>query len=448
MPSIRCERLASYVLVQCVVTLLALLLPSLGHAATRTICVTADILTDDSGNIVNGTTEDYWSTADNAGETTGYPLRGVRIELKKNNGTGASIGTFDTHPTSGCTVVTNATTGPYQVIVYGYATDSGGNHIRIHDGGTATDVNYPGATYSYGFLNVYLSGAALTLKLDATADERWTTFAAAAQTLYRFHDGLAGKTISIGFDELSSCSSSSSYDSSNSYIQSGAGYSLVKIARCATNQTKRKFLVAHEVGHTIGRQHYGYNGGDLKNSTYPNSAPCTSGGSYGMDSAEHNSIGFAEGYAWFVSAAVWNDRAVPGVVTRNGAVWDLANGPNMDAAGGHIWNVCTSDRDEEGVSTNFDWLRFFWDFYNETHCTYGPPSNYDMQEIYKYTRENHRTGSYVIEDGTSPPANLHLAVANTLANTLSVPLAGCWISTPMDHNCVGGLKLDGSRCNS
>ncbi len=442
----RCNSLARRLIVPCVAALLLLLIPSLSQAASRELCIKIDVLTDDSGN-----GEDFWTNANSGVDNTGYPARGVRIELKKNNGTGASIGTWDTDPTTGCATPSNSTPpnadGPYQVIVYGYATDSGGNHVRIHDGGTATDHHYPGATISYGFINVFLVGGTLDLKVLAHPDERWTTFASAAETLFRYHDGLAGKTTSIGFDTASGCSSSSSWGNSNGFIQTGAGYALVKISRCGSeNQTKSKFLVSHEVGHTIGRHRYGYNGNDMKRDNYVNSNPCTSTGDYSMGSAEYNSIGFTEGYAWFVSGAVWNTKAASGIITRNGTVWDLANGPNGDAAGGRISNVCTSDRNTEGVSTNHDWMRFFWDFFNDSNCTFGTPSQFYMQEVYKWTRENHRNGSYLLKEGPPGSANFHHAVANVLANTMSVQLPGCLIATPMNHNCVGGRKMDGSPC--
>jgi hypothetical protein len=430
----------------CLATLLVFLAPALVRAASSSICITADILTDDSGRLINGSAEDVWPFGD-AVSTDGYMLPGVRIELKKNNGVGAGIGVFDTGATTGCVTVTNAFAGPYQVIVYGYATDSSGNHVRIHDAGTTTSTNYPGNTYSYGFINITL-GAPMTLKLDATADERWTTFAAAAHTLYRFHDGLSGKTFSIGFDTNSSCASSSTYGSpsSNSYIQSGAGYSLIAIARCpTTNQTKSKFLVAHEVGHAIGRQYYGYNGNDASDDTFA-AASCTQNPGYAMTSAEFDAIGFKEGYAHFVSARVWNDQDTYGVFTWFGTAFDLAKGPNADAAGGWIGNMCALDDDTNGVSTNYDWLRFYWDFYTQTACT-TTPTKLQMQKIYKWTRDNDRTGICPITDGSPGPSNLHDAVYYTIATTLVTELAGCTSTSYMNHNCVGGTKLDETLCN-
>lgn len=361
-----------------------------------------------------------------------------------------SIGPFDTNTSTGCVLVNNAYAGPYQVIVYGYATDSVGNHVRIHDGGTTTSVNYPGATYSYGFINIYLGGP-LALKLDATADERWTTFAAATHTLSKYHDGIGGKTFSIGFDTtVGTCWSSSSYGNSNNYIQSGAGYSLIAIARCAAaNHTKSKFTVAHELGHSIGRQYYGYNGGDWFDADFA-ATSCPSGaGNYSTTSAEFDSLAFKEGYADFVSAAVWNNRDPVGglgVLTRGGTTFDLQNGPNSDAAGGQI-STCTADNDTNGVSTLYDWDRFFWGFYNQTTCS-STPTTLLMQKIYKWTRDNHRTSTFAITDGSPGPSNLHDAVYYAITTTLAADVAGCTVTAAMNHDCVGGLALDDTNiCN-
>lgn len=62
--------------VGCLAALLTLIAPAIARAASSTICITADVLTDDSGGVAGGTMEDYWPNANSVTDTTGYWLQG------------------------------------------------------------------------------------------------------------------------------------------------------------------------------------------------------------------------------------------------------------------------------------------------------------------------------------------------------------------------------------
>ncbi len=119
--------------------------------------------------------------------------RGFRVKVRQ----GSWVETFDSDPESGCFKVTRSSSHGFEIRVYGFATDSAGNHVRIHDAQTDTSEYYPGNTYSECLDGSDAVGQRTNdYVLDGRASDRWTTIAAAAYALYRYHDGNAGKTIS------------------------------------------------------------------------------------------------------------------------------------------------------------------------------------------------------------------------------------------------------------
>lgn len=415
---------------------LAASVPAYAHAATFTICVRANIQTTDSGLFANGIDEDYYQTANQAGgvEVVG---RGFRVLLTQ----GAWSDTFDSDPTSGCFSVNRTSANGFGVRVYGYATDDDGNHVRIHDAGTNTDSWYPGATYSAVWNNQTLSSSQTnTYVLDGVANDRFTTIAAAAFGIYRYHGVLSGRTISFGFVENNCDSSGSTHGNAENYIESNEAH-LIRIGRCNPGDpdTREKMMITHELGHAIGRLHYGYDGDDLLPSASEEYLPpagtpaaCVNNGSYGMRSLEWNSQTFKEGFADFYSARVWNAKDARGTyIYRQGAFdleqWDTAGGGNTE--GGVKENTCNSTANN--VATKGDWMRFFWDFYT-ANCT-TQPSDLDMLRVYRMVRENDRTGSF---DTTI--SNFDAATVNAIQN--SIPsLSDCaknYVTEAMSWNAV------------
>ena len=51
---------------------------------------------------------------------------------------GSWVDTFDSNPETGCFSFSRNSSQGFAVRVYGFATDSAGNHVRIHDAQTDT----------------------------------------------------------------------------------------------------------------------------------------------------------------------------------------------------------------------------------------------------------------------------------------------------------------------
>jgi hypothetical protein len=327
--------------------------------------------------------------------------------------------------------------------VYGFATDSAGNHVRIHNAGWDTSSWYPGATDSQVWTNQTLSSSQPnTYVLDGRESDRWTTIAAAAYGIRRFHNGNSGKTISIGFaDEgsnpscTSCCNSSGSiHGNAENYIESRQAH-LFRIGRCSStaSDAREKMIVTHELGHAMLRLYYGFNGDDApRNQSYqppvdgtinaaspPQGSSCFNVNSYGMNSLEWNSQAFKEAYADFYSAKVWNVKAARGTYTYRGTAYDLEKWDNVGdshAWGGFTVNWCGSTADS--VTTKGDMLRFLWDFYTVAGCA-SQPTKLDMMRIYRAVRENHRDGTYALTISNYDEA-LKYAIENSVPS-----LSGC-----------------------
>ena len=411
------------------------LLSSPAAAATFQICVVADVQATDAALTANGVTEDKWI---GAADTDEYQVvgRGFRVRVRQ----GAWVQDYDSHPETGCFSFDRASANGFDIRVYGFATDSAGNRVRIHDGQTDTSSWYPGATYSALWQNQTLSsGQPNYYQLDGRASDRWTTIAAAAFALYRYHDGNSGVTLSIGFDEGDCNDSGSINGNAPNYVESDAAH-LVRIGRCASSSSdaREKMLVTHELGHAMLRLYYGYDGDDQPRSqTYdpatdddpitlawpPAGGRCwdSDGGfdSYGMNTLEWNSQAFKEAFADFYSAKVWNLKDNRATYTYRGTPYDLEmwdNTGGVNTSGGFTAEFCGSDA--ANVTTKGDMLRFLWDFYTLAGCA-DQPNRLDMFRLYRAVRENDRDGTYDLTN-TNYDEAVEYAIENSLPS-----LSGC-----------------------
>ncbi|MFZ2452188.1 MAG: hypothetical protein WAW36_16885 [Methylovulum miyakonense] len=369
-------------------------------------CIKFQIKTVDSGlGITNGPNtggkEDYYLNA-NAGEEV--IARGVRVQMSNGNWNK----TFDSNPSTGCFSWSHAATSGFSLRVYGYATDSAGNYVRIHNSPNSF-TSYPGQTYSILRTNLTPTNGGVDTYSVGSYDQKWTTMAVLAFSLYRFHPGLTNKAIHVGLDDSKCGGSSAHYGKSNSSITSGRHYLI--IGNCAsggTPQSKRKFVVTHELGHALAALYYGSQVGAV-NGSEPNvndyshpaqgvglgpkdSATFCSQSSpfYSMRSIEWNSVGFREGFAHFVAAAIWNNQSYEGAFRWfEGLTYDLEryNYGNGDNNGGRLENECGTPFTDAG--TNEDWLRFLWDWYTNRSTTCPQkPSALDMMKLYAQVRLN------------------------------------------------------------
>jgi hypothetical protein len=395
---------------------LALIAPLTASAVEVDLCVKINVQTTDSGRTANGISEDYWRGAD-GGTAYLVPAYGVRVRLSSP---GWSVD-LDADPRDGCVTADVPSANGLTVRIYAYSTDDHGNVIRVHDAGTDTSAWYPGSSISVAWSGQTLSTINMNeYVVNGRTDDRWTTMAVAAFSLYRVNDELYDKTISIGFSENNCNDSGSIHGSAEQYVESDGAH-LFRIGRCAStsSDTREKMIISHELGHAVMRLSYGRDGDESPRSQtfslpppLPADPTCTNVASYGMNSLEFDSQVFKESFADFYSARVWNIKEARANYTYRSTpydieTWDALNGTFDE--GGYITNACNVA--VSGVSTKGDWLRFLWDIYTTT-CA-AQPTFHDMVETYSAVRGNNDSGEFVLTN-TNYEAAILYAIDNTV----------------------------------
>jgi hypothetical protein len=354
---------------------------SLAHTAdpqsalfNQTLCVNWKVQTVDSGSTNSvGITEDYWSTA-NAGVTTfGY---GVRVKI------GASQ--YDTDFAGCVTFTTSNSSYVGNVQVYAYVTDVNGNFLRMHSGDSSSQDSYPGTTYSLLFLNTpFTSGTTTTLE-PGSYSARWTALVALAHSLWWYNDNvsntefhvsdLAGQNPDVDDD----CGANVNYYNDVANNESYIRLVSANTTYCPFHNQQNKFVLAHEYGHAYGFQLAGIGSQSpaATNHAVTPAGSCSFTGGYVYDNntKEWSSIGIREGFAHFISAAIWNAPAADGQF-KWGANFDLERWDAGNTEGGYLVNnccpgtsmSCATSLDGAGVIT--DWMRAFWDMYTDSTCT-------------------------------------------------------------------------------
>lgn len=364
-------------------------------------CILFRIQTTDSGGTIGngpnkGGREDHWANA-NAG--IDVPAYGVHVRIKKN---GVET-TYATEPSTGCFNWSHDASGQFLLTAYGYAANSGGSYVRIHNN-VGDMSSYPGTTYRLsGYITPSTNGT--QYYAFGNYDSEWTAMAAAAFSLFRY-PGAPGKAYHMAIDNTSGGYSSAHWSNSNAYLTSGRHY--LRIDNVdedgGTPQSQQKAVVAHEMGHAIAALYYGHQPG-AKNGSEPNVKAdhnvtpdgCTAASvpfdSYWIGSKEWNSLGFREGFATYIAAVVWNNKDYEGALNWMGTQLDLerySNGTGT-TSGGRLENFCCTGNvcaeSWKDAGTNEDWVLFFWDLYtNKDDDCAQQPSIWGMLNLYSATR--------------------------------------------------------------
>lgn len=211
---------------------------------------------------------------------------------------------------------------------------------------------------------------------------RWTGMGAMAVSLYRYHDGLSDTEVHVSDEGACGADANYSNDYTNdeTYIRFGED-------TCSTTGLTLKFVAAHEWGHSYGFQfaNSGHSPSSATHAVTPDSCGFANP-NYSFFSKEWSSIAAKEGWAHFVSAKVWNNKASDGQF-RFGSSLDLERWDSGNTAYGRTYNVCCDDDNSscenslDGASTNGDWMRGLWDMYTNNSCS-NAPSLTDMTRLY------------------------------------------------------------------
>ncbi|MCA9710152.1 MAG: hypothetical protein KDK70_30210 [Myxococcales bacterium] len=310
-----------------------------GPAAFTTVkfCFEQKSLFTDAGH-----GEDYWTSNTN----TARSVAGTRITIYRNGSPstqwlGDGIG--DDDPGKGCTT-SFAPAATFTFRAYARAMVQG-NEIDVESVQSESTVfDLP--------QSIYVGGAGGTY--DVTYDpgsDLFNVMAAASQGLYRHAGGLSGKTFDIRVHADDSYASTNyAGNSALIYIEDG--------------DEAKKFIITHELGHTVGGQATG--GRLVGNDCSFDSISCPSSGSHSMTSKEYSNCAIGEGFAHFYAADIWNDHY------ENSCVFEYwgSGTPAIDCEGSsasypsaYMESACDPTYDGRGVE--LDWLRQFWDVHTE-----------------------------------------------------------------------------------
>ena len=382
---------------------LALLLPVTSQAATFTFCMKWRVQTTDSGRTVtlpDGSVikEDYWATDDPQLQTA----HGMLFTVQRPGLNGGLPLLLVANPSTGCANLTDtAGTHAYALRAHAVSLDANHNVVRV--------VDALGAPYVFDVAVQATSGVTLSVPVPSnpffplTDDEKaiGTLAAISAFSAYRSTFGLSGKRMDIIEAEASSAHSGPGVDLS----QLERGYIRISIHKPshedATDHRTMKFIVSHEMGHAWLLLNHG--GGVEPNVALDydasvDAAACHyvaddgSDDTYTIDSLEYNAVGFREGTAHFYAARVWNDAKPDGVFT-----WFAGNGRSLaqvadpDLGGGRTFQRCVTPSRKlatlcaDNVTTNEDWLRFWWGWHTRTSPAVPTTT---IRDVYEQTLDN------------------------------------------------------------
>lgn len=199
---------------------------------------------------------------------------------------------------------------------------------------------------------------------------------------------------------------------------------------------QEKYVIAHEMGHWLQwewKAHLGGGGYSYGNNGHPKTPdpPCefqinsvynfstneeisTNAATHGIRSAEWSRASLKEGFAHFIAAIAFNDSAnadTDGIFRyykdiKNDQEWNQYNnflaansrvslfgGDDTALGGENRWtdNMCPGDWAEEGVSSEIDWLRFFWHFLTRTGTATRPTPREILEFLAWVVDENYTT---------------------------------------------------------
>ena len=369
------------------------------------LCVKWEIGLADQGRVIETpegafVTEDFWngwssrpsgngltvggstfSTADPDADPANFgqmivAARGARVRLRR----GDYDQTFETAPSTGCfSFGLPSGNGDFRVTLYTDHRDSKGNRIRVK--------SPEGKTFQFDRFVPLPKGQTTVVALGAYTG-RATLAAITGFSLYRSNLGLENKTIEVR--EVSTCAKAGGAASSAHVDFSGLAEGVAQVQihdgtspGCSQSDHRRfKFIVSHEIGHAWALLRFGVEG-EEPGIDYAfaddDETVCENEALYTELTTEWSSVTAREGFAHFYAVEVWNSHASGNAVfTWFGAKRDAErNDPH--AKGGRLLNNCDGTI-KDGIGTNIDWMRFYWDLH--APFTSAKPSGKRLLDVY------------------------------------------------------------------
>lgn len=264
------------------------------------------------------------------------------------------------------------------------------NTLSVHNAGQNTSGPWIGDPYSRSWTNVFMNSAG-TSEVVISASTIWSSFVTASWVLYSVNQSVSGKVINMGYGGYSSAHYPSSVGSGDSADFITADHAFIMIN--GSSDVRRKFFIAHEIGHALAllfiddNKFENFGSMDVNFNDDPYTGLCDAPfNSYFPQSVEYDAISWREGFAHFYASRVFNNRGESDVAFTwgtNTASAEYYDGPSTDNEGGYVKNVCDSTP-VHGTSTNNDWMRFYWDIYDLPFCS--PQASFaDMLRLYRDT---------------------------------------------------------------
>lgn len=306
----------------------------------------------DFTDAISGLGDDYITS------TTSIPARGTKLWVRRNSDSVLVFNdyTSDTDTDPGCATVSLDSTLAYSVKVLSEARVQTNTLTVMHsDTDPVVTVYEPYA---------HLTPVAGTYTVTTPLSPDWDIAAATSWAMYRRAGGVGSKTFDI---YSQACNGGGSCcDSGSLYADPGDGSGM------------KKYVIAHELGHCLL---YKANENHSSGGSYAlNQQPCDGVADptgHEMNSKEWQNSAMNEGFAHYYAAVAFNNSTESDCKFRNykNVDWDRDDAGdatyNTDCESGmssfsvdgadYTGDYCVGSGSTTNVSTEYDYLRFFWD---------------------------------------------------------------------------------------
>lgn len=302
----------------------------------------------------------------------------------------------------GCVEFETQFAAGHKVIAYNEAVYDQYTHVRAF--GSDDELDDGTVSVWEAHVPVIGDGAGVKVNIEIDADQLANLMGVSIAALHQFN------SVGAGLPQVAR----NLYPHRDGAPNASADYEAL---RFGGDSMKEKFVVGHEIGHWLVMSGPWPAGGWSYSYSYePLNAMCSPTTDSGMDddlgghslrSGEHASGAMVEGFAHFAAAVAFNNTAETLADFRyykqldsNTASQDLVDGmyhvilPDGPIGGVNRWTQqqCPADFANTGggqeISTEIDWMRFFWDFITATHLA-GEPSFWDVVELYSHANEEY-----------------------------------------------------------